>query len=358
MAPPSSGARVVVTGATGNVGTSVVQALGDDDRVASVLGVARRRPAWRLPKVSWAEADVVSSDLVPLFRGADAVVHLAWAIQPSHRPQVLRAVNVDGSARVFAAVADAGVPSLVYASSIGAYSPGPKDRPVDESWPTEGLVSSFYARHKAAVERRLDLFESEHPDVRVVRLRKALIFKRAAASGVRRLFLGPLVPATLLRPSLLPAVPASPGLVFQAVHTADVAEAYRLAVLGDVRGPFNVAADPVLDGNRMAKALGARAVPVPRRVLRAAAHVTWRLHVQPTPPGWVDLAFAVPVMDTTRARPELGWAPTVGADEALRELLDGMAHGDGLPTPPLRPGRSLTLRRPASPRDRRPPLAP
>ena len=357
VAPPSGGLRVVVTGATGNVGTSVVQALSDDDGVASVLGIARRRPAWQLPKVAWAEADVVSSDLVPLFRGADVVVHLAWAIQPSHRPEVLRAVNVDGSARVFAAVAEAGVPSLVYASSIGAYSPGPKDSAVDESWPTEGLVSSFYARHKAAVERRLDLFESEHPGVRVVRLRKALIFKRAAASGVRRLFFGPLVPATLLRPSLLPLVPASPGLVFQGVHTTDVAEAYRLAVLGDARGPFNVAADPVLDGHRMAKALGARAVPVPRRVLRAAAHVTWRLHLQPTPAGWVDLAFAVPVMDTTRARTELGWAPAIGADEALRELLDGMAHGDGLPTAPLRPGRSLTLRRPSSPRARRPPLA-
>src|SRR5687768_9613735 len=69
-ASPSGGARVVVTGATGNVGTSVVQALSDDDGVASVLGIARRRPAWQLPKVAWAEADVVSSDLVPLFRGA------------------------------------------------------------------------------------------------------------------------------------------------------------------------------------------------------------------------------------------------------------------------------------------------
>ncbi|HET9443174.1 MAG TPA: NAD-dependent epimerase/dehydratase family protein, partial [Acidimicrobiales bacterium] len=332
---PAGGVRVVVTGATGNVGTSVVEALSADPRVASVLGLARRRPEWRVPRVSWAEADVVSSDLVPLFRGADVVIHLAWAIQPSHRLEQLREVNVDGSARVFGAVAEAGVRSLVYASSIGAYSPGPKDPPVDESWPTEGLVSSFYARHKAAVERRLDLFEAEQPHVRVVRLRKALVFKREAGSGVRRLFAGPLLPAWLLRPSLLPVVPATPGLVFQAVHTADAAQAYLLAALGDARGPFNIAAEPVLDGARLADALGARPVAVSRRVLRAAVQASWRLRLQPTPPGWLDLAFAVPVMATTRARTELGWAPTKGADEALRELLDGMAHGAGLPTPPL-----------------------
>ena len=351
-APDPTGVRVVVTGATGNVGTSVLQALGADDRVESILGLARRRPTWHLPKVTWAEADVVSSDLVGLFRGADVVIHLAWAIQPSHRPEVLRSINVVGSARVFDAVAEAGVPSLVYASSIGAYSPGPKDRAVDESWPTEGLVSSFYARHKAAVERRLDVFEREHPDVRVVRLRKALIFKREAASGVRRLFAGPFVPGWLLRPDRIPAVPDTPGLVFQAVHTADVADAYRRAALGDARGPFNIAAEPVLDGRTLAAALDARPVGVPRRLLRAAASASWRLHLQPTPPGWVDLAFAVPVMDTTRARTELGWAPTVGADEALRQLLDGMAHGAGLPTPALRPGRSLSPLRLSPPRPR------
>ena len=112
-APDPTGVRVVVTGATGNVGTSVLQALGADDRVESILGLARRRPTWHLPKVTWAEADVVSSDLVGLFRGADVVIHLAWAIQPSHRPEVLLSIYVVGSALVFDAVAEAGVPSLV-----------------------------------------------------------------------------------------------------------------------------------------------------------------------------------------------------------------------------------------------------
>src|SRR5581483_8088898 len=178
--------HVVVVGASGNVGTSVLRSLADEAAVDSVLGLARRRPQAEFAKTTWATADVTSDDLAPHFRGADAVVHLAWAIQPSRDDGERRRINVLGSERVFRAVADAGVPALVYASSVGAYSPGPKDRAVDESWPAGGTPTSFYARHKAEVEQGLDRFELEHPDVRVVRMRPGLTFKRASAEEQRR----------------------------------------------------------------------------------------------------------------------------------------------------------------------------
>ena len=332
--------RVVVTGATGNVGTSLVRALAADPAVTSIMGLARRLPDWDVPKVEWAGADVSSDDLDGPFAGADVVVHLAWLIQPSHRLDVVEATNVAGSKRVFEAAARAGAGALVYASSVGAYSPGPKDPPVDERWPTEGVGTSFYSRHKAATERLLDRFEAEHPDVRVVRLRPGLIFKREAASGIRRLFLGPLVPPALLRPSRIPVVPRTKGLVFQAVHTDDVAQAYRLAVVGDARGAFNIAADPVLDPGELGRILGARPLPVPSKVLRIGADLSWKAHLQPTPPGWVDLAIASPILDTTRARTELGWAPTRTSGEALVELLEGLADRAAGPTPAL--GRNPT----------------
>src|SRR5215207_9709199 len=141
--------RVVVTGATGNVGTSVLEALGEDERVGEIVGIARRIPNWTPPKVRWLSADVASDDLSGAFAGAHAVIHLAWLIQPSRDGAELERVNVEGSRRVFEAAAAAGAGALVHASSIGAYSPGPKDRRVDESWPTDGIESSFYARHKA-----------------------------------------------------------------------------------------------------------------------------------------------------------------------------------------------------------------
>ena len=336
--------RVVVTGASGNVGTSVLRSLADDPAVDSILGLARRVPEARFAKTDWVAADVARSDLSEHFRGADAVIHLAWLIQPGRDERTTHLANVAGSGRVFAAVAEAGVKALVYASSVGAYSKGPKDRAVDESWPTEGIPSSFYSRHKSEVERILDTFELGHRDVRVVRLRPGLIFKRDAATGIRRLFAGPFLPNPLVRRELIPVVPDVDGLRFQAVHSHDVGEAYRLAATGDASGAFNIAADPVLDPERLARLLGARRVPVPGSVLRAAAALTFRARLQPTEPGWLDMALGVPIMDVTRAREELGWSARHTSEDALTDLLDGMRDGAGLDTPPLSPSTSGRLR--------------
>jgi UDP-glucose 4-epimerase len=338
--------RVVVIGATGNVGTAVLRALRDEEAVTEIVGVARRRPeAPPPPKTTWAQADISRDPLEPLLEGADCVVHLAWLIQPSRDESVTYATNVTGSARVFAAAARAGVPAVVYASSIGAYAPGPKDHGVDEAWPTTGVPSSFYSRHKAATERELDRFESEHPDIRVVRLRPGLIFQRAAATGIRRLFVGPLLPSPLVRRELVPVVPRHPRLRAQAVHADDVADAYRRAIVnGDARGPFNIAAEPPLDGDVVARLLGARAVDVPARVLRAAAGLSFHAHLQPSEPGWVDMGLGVPLMDCSRAHAQLGWTPRRSAEEAFLELFAGLRDGAGHPTPPLDPATSGPMR--------------
>ena len=330
--------RVVVVGASGNVGTSLLHALAGEDRVDSIVGVARRIPQMKWPKTTWVQADISDDDreLERHFRGADCVVHLGWLIQPSRDEATLYATNVDGSQHVFNAAARAGVPSLVYASSIGAYSPGPKDRPVDESYPTDGIPTSFYSRHKAAVERLLDSFERENPDMRVVRLRPGLIFKREAATEIRRYFAGPFVPNPFVRTGLIPVVPDIERLVFQAVHSLDIGQAYRLAIVrDDARGAYNVAADPVLDPQELGRVLGARPVPFSAAALRIGADLTWRLRLQPTPKGWVDMAFSVPVMDTSRIRNELGWKEQYTSGEALLDLLAGMRDGSGADTPPL-----------------------
>jgi UDP-glucose 4-epimerase len=327
--------RIAVTGATGNVGVQLVRALARRAEVDEVVGIARRRPFLDLPKVTWREADVSAHQLEPLFRGCHTVVHLAWLFQPSRDGALLERVNVEGSRRVFAAAAAARVGAMVHASSVGAYSPGPKTARVDESWPTGGLPSSTYSRQKAAVERVLDAFERDHPATRVVRLRPGLVLQRAAATEVRRLFLGPFVPSVLVRRRLIAVVPRLPGLCFQVVHAADVAEAFALAAVGDAAGAFNLAAEPVLDAAELARVVGARAVPLPRAPARALVDLTWRCRLHPAEPAWLDLLLSIPVMDTTRARRRLGWVAQRSAGDVLLEILDGIRDGAGFGTPPL-----------------------
>ncbi|QKW30547.1 SDR family oxidoreductase [Streptomyces seoulensis] len=338
----ASGSRIVVTGATGNVGTSVVRLLSEDPEVASVRGLARRIPDWSPPKTEWAAVDVASEQagLAAEFEGADAVIHLAWAFQPTHDPATTWRTNVLGSIRVFEAVAAARVPALVHASSVGAYSPGPKDRPVDESWPTHGWPDAAYTREKAYLERTLDTFERDHPGVRVVRMRPAFLFKAESASEQRRIFGGRFLPGPLARPELLPFLPDIPGLRVQALHTDDGARAYQLALRREVRGAFNLAADPPLDAKVLGELLDARPVRLPRTAARSAIAAAWGLRLLPASPHLFDAVLRLPLMDCTRAHTELGWRPRRTAVEVIQEFLEGLQRGAGADTAPMR-GRKV-----------------
>ncbi|HLV68535.1 MAG TPA: NAD-dependent epimerase/dehydratase family protein [Polyangiaceae bacterium] len=328
--------HVVITGATGNIGTSCIAAFAREPAIRQITAIARHEPKGVYAKTRFIAADVGRDDLLPHFLGADAVIHLAWAVQPAHRPEELARTNIEGSRRVFEAAARARAGTLVHASSVGAYSPG-FGRMVDESFPTSGVSGATYSEHKARVERELDDIEAKNPGLRCVRMRPAFVFKRAAAARIRKLFLGRLVPAAIYRPGRVPFVPA--GLRLQCVHSSDVADAFRRVLLRDVRGAFNVAAEPVLDSSLVADLLDARVVPIPKAALRASVALTFHLRLQPSEPGWIDLAFSSPQLSSGRARDVLEWQPRYSAVEAFQELIDGLYDRAGFATPPLEPLR-------------------
>lgn len=327
--------RIAITGATGNIGTAVLRRLGADGH--DLVGIARRTPS-ASTGVAWVGADLTedscASDLRRAFEGADAVVHLAWGFQPSHDLDHLEELGVGGTRRVLEAVTATGVPHLVHMSSIGAYSPRSDDSPVDESWPTDGVPSSPYSTHKVAAERLLDAHEAAGHDTLVTRLRPGIVGQRAAASALLRYGLPGLVPAGVI--GLLPLLPLDRRLAIPMVHADDVAEAVARVLERRAGGAFNLAADPPITTQRIADALGARSVHVPFAVLRPVMALSWRAHLQQVDPGWLDLAAALPLLDCSRARRELDWAPQADATMVLREVLAGMRGRESGSTPVLR----------------------
>ncbi len=344
--------RVAIVGASGNVGTALLRTLAEVAREWQIVGVCRRPPAPGDPvydRVQWVACDVSDAGtdvtLKRAFSASDAVVHLGWRIQPSHDQELLWRTNVGGSRRVFTAAADAGVPHLVYASSVGAYSPAPKNRLVDESWPTDGVTSSSYSRHKAAVERLLDELE-RRPDAPVVtRLRPGLIFQRDAGSEIARFFFGPLVPKRIAGLRRTPILPVPDCMVFQCMHADDVADAIWRILARRAVGAFNLAATPVITPRELAQVFRARRGTLAEAFLRRLVETTWRLRLQPTEPGWIDLVAAVPVMSTARAREELGWCARHDARAAIAELTEGIRRGAGTRSPVMAPRPTMSARR-------------
>jgi UDP-glucose 4-epimerase len=330
--------RVAVTGASGNVGTALVRALLEAGH--DVVGVARRPPDLTGPygDVEWHAIDLTAIEatrqLATAFEGAEAVVHLAWGFQPSHDIDYLERLGVGGTATVLGAVSAAGVPHVVHQSSLGAYSPALDDTPVAESWPTAGIPTSPYSRHKAAAERLLDDVGAQHPDLVIARSRPVLIGQRTGASGMLRYVLPALVPAAVLR--VVPVLPIDDRLRLQLVHADDVAQALRAIVERRAAGPFNLAADGLLRVNDLATALGARHLQVPLSALRRVADLSWRAHLQQVDVGWLDMAYQVPVLDSRRARAELGWTPRYDAATVLAETLAGLREAAYDETPILR----------------------
>lgn len=326
--------RIVVTGASGNVGAGVLRALAANEPSAEVVGVCRRPPAGGdlYKGVRWHAVDLSAPDaaaaLAPAMAGADVVIHLALAIRPVWDRQYLYRANVAGTRAVLQAMTAAGVTQLIYASSLGAYAPHPSG-PVSEEWSTEGQPQSTYSRHKVMVERLLDDFERRHPDVTVARFRPTVVVQREAAQEIRSLYMGPLVPRAafgVLRRRRVPVLPLPKGLSLQFVHADDVGDAVHRLMRSRSRGAFNVAAD-ILDSAALAGLVGARPVPVNPGLMRGIIRSLNAFRVVAVTGGWYLVATNSPLMDTSKVRRELGWEPKWSSTDSARELIDGLAEG-------------------------------
>jgi nucleoside-diphosphate-sugar epimerase len=321
---------VAVTGPTGTFGFGLLPLLEADDRVSRVIGIARRPfdPAehgWT--KLEYRRGDVRDPDaLAEAFGDADVVVHLAFLIVGGTSP-TRRAVNVDGTINAFRAAAAVGARRFVYASSVAAYG-FHRDNPVgmDEDWPTRPAQRLFYAQEKAELEHLLQAESQEHPDLAVYLLRPSIVLGPHTIGG-KQLLPGPLAALGRLLGGRLRRLPMPlpapvPDLPLQLVHEDDVGQALLQCVVGaGPPGAYNIAGDGVLSAVDVARELGIIPLPVPARAGQSVAGALARLPFLPSRAGWVEAASHPAVMDTSRAKERLGWAPRYTGLEALRDTI-------------------------------------
>ena len=320
---------VAVTGVTGTLGFGLMPLLEADDRVAHVTGVARRPfdpAAHGWTKTKYLRGDVRdAATLRDAFRHADVVVHLAFQVTGAASGAAIRSVNIDGTLNAFDAAAAAGARRFVYASSVAAYG-FHRDNPIGmtEDWPTRPAARLFYAKEKATLEQLLRARAGTAGAPALYLLRPCVVLGPHAVGGktLPHGLLGKLASVPVQWAERMPLPVPAPDLPVQLVHEADVGQALlRCVVAAGPPGAYNIAAEGTVTAGTFARELGVRSFPVPPRLTQAAARAVAALPFLPPFAQWVEAGCHPAIMDTTKAKEQLGWLPEFTAVETLRETL-------------------------------------
>ena len=323
------GLTVAVTGPTGAIGTAAVAALERDPAVGRIIGMARRpfEPSSRgWTKTIYLQGDILDRDAVDaLVADADVLIHLAFIIMGSREDS--RRVNLTGARNVFEAAA-AGVlhgrpRRLVYTSSVAAYgyhSDNPV--PLTEEVPPRGSREHYYSEQKAADEAALAEITAGSP-------LEVFILRPCIVAGQRAHLLADVMPwnwipylsnVTRVLPLLKLLVP-DPGTSVQLVHHDDVATAIVLAATSSAPpGAYNIAGDGVVSVSDVVGALGGRPVRVPGFAAAGVLAAIARLPFVPWAAEWLHAVGTSMVMDTSKAKTQLGWTPRYTSAQSLEAL--------------------------------------
>lgn len=316
--------NIVVTGSSAHLARPLLARLFNHPEVTGVTGLDVRPGGLRHWKFQEHRVDVRDPNLGDYLQGADALIHMAFVVMRAslgrrHRDrELVRDINVGGSTNVFSQAREAGIRSLVHLSSASVYGAWP-DNPaaMDETQPRRGIPSFAYAEDKVAVEAWLDGFERDNPQIRLVRLRPHVILGPYAQPFLKKLLNQPICPRL-----------ADPQPRVQCVWEDDVVEAIIKATFGDVRGGYNLAADPPLSFKHLLQLSNRRVITVPLPLLSLAHKALWRFSGALEEPGWLQGMRYSLVVDSTKAQRELGWQPTLSTQDCVLRLSGG-GHGRG-----------------------------
>ena len=330
MSPDAERLTVAITGPTGDIGRALVHALERSRAIGEIRGMARRPidPKYGFKRLEYRQGNVLDEGDVERFvAGADVVVHLAFIILGSH--EETRSINLEGSRNVFQAAIACGAKRLVYASSVAAYGfHTDNPQPLTEDVPPRGTSEFYYSAQKAELEGLLAGL-TEGVDIDTYVFRSCIVAGPDAlmmVDNIPYVRISGQLPGAVRRlldivPKLKPVIP-DPGVPYQLVHHDDVATAIRAAIEGRGEpGIYNLAGDGELTVSDLASEMGYYAVPVPELAVEATAAITARLPFMPPEAAWIQ-AFRVPaIMDTTKARKQLGWRPKHSGHDALRAMV-------------------------------------
>jgi UDP-glucose 4-epimerase len=311
--------RYLITGGAGYIGSRLVDLLSRREETERIVICDLAPPAAYRPKTEFERVDVRDREAVRRAlqsSGADALIHLAFILNPSHDEQLMYDVDVNGAHNVLEAAAAAGTQHVLVASSSTAYGAFPDNPvPLTEEDPVRGVSGFPYARHKTESDRLCQLWAAAHPDRVMTIVRPCIVFGPSVDNYIVRLWTK--VPFTADAGHL--------DTPIQFVHEDDVVEAMSALLLGRHAGAFNVAGDGLMTLRDCAEIVNSPIRRMPLRAYRGLARAMWAARLSEAPPGQIDFALHPWVVSNEKLKDATGWSPRYTSRETFEVTM--RAHG-------------------------------
>ena len=317
--------RYVVTGGSGYIGSRLVDRLVQRDDTERVLICDVRPPRTYRPKAEYRQLDVRdATGACEVLRAErpDALVHLAFVLNPIHDERTMYEIDVGGTSNVLEAAAAAEVPHVLVTSSATAYGAFPDNPvPLTEDDPVRGVPDFEYARDKAESDRLCQLWALQNPERTMTIVRPCIVFGPSVDNYILRLWIKQPFQADF----------GGPDVPMQFVHEDDVVEALVRLLDGGHAGAYNLAGEGTITLRECAERIGLKRRRVPQALYWRLASALWRLRLSETPPGNLHFALHPWVVSTDRLKSALDWQPR----HTTRETFDitmrthGLLDGEG-----------------------------
>jgi UDP-glucose 4-epimerase len=307
LLPDDDPGPVVVTGICGRLGRDLSRVL---HRQRKVIGIDRRAFVDPPGDVEHHQLDIRSSRAREIFRhGVSAVVHLGVMHDPHESSVEHHDFNVVGLQKVLEYVDTYKIPKLVLLSSANVYGPRP-DNPqlIREDAPLLGAGPFSDIRDLVELDMLVSAFFWRHPSTETVILRPAHILGTVKNA-----------PSNYLRLDVVPTLLGFDPMM-QVVHQRDVIQAIERALGPGVRGTYNISGPEPLALSKAIQVLGRRVLAVPHSLAKAAVKNLFRFKLTKFPAPELDFIRYVCMVDDSKARSELGYAPAHGLEATLRAV--------------------------------------
>jgi len=302
------GRRILITGCTGYLAQTLIQACRGDQNIEWLGGIDVRQPQ-DAGGLNFTEMDVRSPDLARLLKEQkiDTVVHLAWVFNPTHQPELEYEIDVNGSRNVLASMERAGVPYLIYLSSTTSYGPHP-DNPVifDENYPRRGHSHYLYSKYKAEVDHVMLDFIEKHPDIRVFLVRAPIVLGAHTRN---------VVTSMIDIPVLFGVTGFNPPMQF--IHEEDVQRLLLWCIHEQPVGVFNISGRGTISYSEIMRAVRKPSAWLPAWLLYPIVQLLWTFRLMPFPSSILDFIRYPWVADTRKFDTQYAFPLQHSSREAL-----------------------------------------